>query len=224
MTDSDSLKTSPKIKAVLFDFGGVITQSPFEAFTRYEKAVGAPEGIIRKINSANPNENAWAQMERNEVSIDQFCELFEQEAVAAGFALSGQSVLQCLSGDIRPQMVTALKVLKDNIRVGCITNNMKSGHGSGMSRTEDQASAVAEVMTLFEVVIESAKVGLRKPDPRIYQLACERMEIDPIEAVYLDDLGINCKPAAALGMSAIKVVDPDVAIQALEQLVGFSLS
>ena len=122
MTDSDSLKTSPKIKAVLFDFGGVITQSPFEAFTRYEKAVGAPEGIIRKINSANPNENAWAQMERNEVSIDQFCELFEQEAVAAGFALSGQSVLQCLSGDIRPQMVTALKVLKDNVRVGCITN------------------------------------------------------------------------------------------------------
>ncbi len=224
MTVSDSLKTSRKIKAVLFDFGGVITASPFEAFTRYEKAVGAPDGIIRAINSTNPNENAWAQMERNEVSIDQFCELFEQEAIEAGFALSGQSVLQCLSGDIRPQMVTALNVLKDNVRVGCITNNMKSGHGSGMSRTEDQASAVAEVMALFEVVIESAKVGLRKPDPRIYQLACDQMEIDPTEAVYLDDLGINCKPAAALGMSAIKVVDPDIAIQELEQLVGFSLS
>lgn len=209
--------------AVLFDFGGVITASPFEAFVQYEAEVGIPSGSIRKINSTNPNDNAWAKMERSEVTLDEFCRLFEEEAEAIGLELSGERVLGCLSGDVRPQMVRALEILRERVTIGCITNNMKSGHGSGMSKTADQAAIIAKITEMFEVVIESAKVGIRKPDPRIYEMACAELKVDPHSCAYLDDLGINCKPAAALGMTAIKVVDPEQALDDLEQVVGFSL-
>ena len=217
------MTNNPIIDVVLFDFGGVITASPFEAFAAYEQELGIPTGSIRKINSTNPDGNAWAKMERNEISLEDFCSLFEEEAAALGLVLSGNRVLGCLSGAIRPQMVRALEVLKERVSIGCITNNMKSGHGSGMSRTPEQAEKIAEIMTMFEVVIESAKVGLRKPDPRIYQMACDELQVAAEGCVYLDDLGINCKPAAALGMRAIKVVDPDEALSDLEKIVGFQL-
>jgi len=207
----------------LFDFGGVITASPFEAFEQYEAEVGIPSGSIRKINSTNPNDNAWAKMERSEVTLDEFSQLFEEEAEAVGLEISGERVLGCLSGDVRPQMVRALEILRERVTLGCITNNMKSGHGSGMSRTAEQAAVIANIMEMFEVVIESAKVGVRKPDPRIYEMACTELKVDPHSCAYLDDLGINCKPAAALGMTAIKVVDPEQALDDLEQAVGFSL-
>lgn len=217
------MTNNPIIDVVLFDFGGVITASPFEAFAAYEQELGIPTCSIRKINSTNPDGNAWAKMERNEISLEDFCSLFEEEAAALGLVLSGNRVLGCLSGAIRPQMVRALEVLKERVSIGCITNNMKSGHGSGMSRTPEQAEKIAEIMTMFEVVIESAKVGLRKPDPRIYQMACDELQVAAERCVYLDDLGINCKPAAALGMRAIKVVDPDEALSDLEKIVGFEL-
>ena len=217
------MTNNPIIDVVLFDFGGVITASPFEAFAAYEQELGIPTGSIRKINSTNPDGNAWAKMERNEISLEDFCSLFEEEAAALGLVLSGNRVLGCLSGAIRPQMVRALEVLKERVSIGCITNNMKSGHGSGMSRTPEQAEKIAEIMTMFEVVIESAKVGLRKPDPRIYHMACDELQVAAERCVYLDDLGINCKPAAALGMRAIKVVDPDEALSDLEKIVGFEL-
>jgi len=211
------------VTTVLFDFGGVITASPFEAFEQYEAEVGIPSGSIRKINSTNPNDNAWAKMERSEVTLDEFSQLFEEEAEAVGLEISGERVLGCLSGDVRPQMVRALEILRERVTLGCITNNMKSGHGSGMSRTAEQAAVIANIMEMFEVVIESAKVGVRKPDPRIYEMACTELKVDPHSCAYLDDLGINCKPAAALGMTAIKVVDPEQALDDLEQAVGFSL-
>ncbi|MDP7067901.1 MAG: HAD-IA family hydrolase [Acidimicrobiales bacterium] len=217
------MKSESLVTAVLFDFGGVITASPFEAFVQYEAEVGIPSGSIRKINSTNPNDNAWAKMERSEVTLDEFCRLFEEEAEAIGLELSGERVLGCLSGDVRPQMVRALEILRERVTIGCITNNMKSGHGSGMSKTADQAAIIAKITEMFEVVIESAKVGIRKPDPRIYEMACTELKVDPHSCAYLDDLGINCKPAAALGMTAIKVVDPEQALDDLEQVVGFSL-
>jgi putative hydrolase of the HAD superfamily len=217
------VKRESLVTTVLFDFGGVITASPFEAFEQYEAEVGIPSGSIRKINSTNPNDNAWAKMERSEVTLDEFSQLFEEEAEAVGLEISGERVLGCLSGDVRPQMVRALEILRERVTLGCITNNMKSGHGSGMSRTAEQAAVIANIMEMFEVVIESAKVGVRKPDPRIYEMACTELKVDPHSCAYLDDLGINCKPAAALGMTAIKVVDPEQALDDLEQAVGFSL-
>ena len=209
--------------AVLWDFGGVILSSPFEAFNRYESEAGLPKDFLRRLNARNPDTNAWAKMERNEVSLAGFVDLFEEEARLQGQEVEGWKILQALSGDIRPQMVEALRRCKAAFRVACITNNMKAGEGPGMARSPEKARAVAEILSLFEHVVESSKVGLRKPDPRIYQHACDLLGVPPDRCIYLDDLGINLKPARALGMRTIKVVDPDVAIDELQAMVGIPL-
>ena len=209
------------IEAVIWDFGGVLTSSPFEAFARYERERGLPENFIRGINATNPDTNAWALFERSEVTLEQFDELFAQEAIAKGHEVRGRDVVELLSGDIRPAVVNALKACKARVKVGCITNNVPAGKGAGMARSEDKAAQVAEVMALFDHVIESSKLGIRKPDPRIYELACETLGVSPANCVYLDDLGINLKPAKMLGMTTIKVVEPGQAMAELEAAVGF---
>jgi len=210
-------------KAVLWDFGGVITSSPFEAFSRYEQKHNLPKDFIRGINATNPDNNAWAQFESSEISVDDFDEKFAVEAKAKGHEVRGADVLALLSGEIRPEMVHALNVIKANHAIGCITNNVKTGQGPGMSSSKSKASQVADIMSMFEVVIESSKVGMRKPNPKIYELACQKMGIKPVEAVYLDDLGINLKPARALGMTTIKVINADQALDELELHLGIIL-
>ena len=209
--------------AVLWDFGGVILTSPFEAFNRYETEAGLPTDFIRGLNARNPDDNAWAKMERSEVSQEDFVRLFEAEAFEYGYRVDGWRILQALSGDIRPQMVEALRRCKQTFRIACITNNMKQGEGAGMARSPDKALAVAEIMALFEHVVESSKLGMRKPDPRIYRHACELLGVPPERCVYLDDLGVNLKPARALGMQTIKVGDPELALDELEAIVGIPL-
>ncbi len=210
-------------RAVLWDFGGVILSSPFEAFRTYEREANLPEDFIRGLNARNPDTNAWAKMERSEVPLRDFVALFEAEALEQGHKIDGWRVLRSISGDIRPQMVEALRRCKKHFRVACITNNMKSGEGPGMARSPDKAKAVAEVMTLFEHVFESSRLGWRKPDPRIYRHACDQLGVAPEHCIYLDDLGINLKPARAMGMRTIKVGDPDAAIAELEAMVGIPL-
>jgi putative hydrolase of the HAD superfamily len=209
--------------AVLWDFGGVILTSPFEAFRRYEKEAGLPEDFIRSVNARNPDANAWAKMERSEVTLAEFVALFETEAAAHGHKLDGWRVLQAISGDIRPQMVEALRRCKAAFKVACITNNMKHGEGPGMARSPDKAAAVAEVMALFEHVVESSKLGFRKPDPRIYRHACELLGVEPADCVYLDDLGVNLKPARAMGMQTIKVQGAAQALGELERIIDMPL-
>ena len=210
-------------KAVLWDFGGVITSSPFESFNRFEAANGLPKDIIRTINATNGDANAWAQLESNAVSLDEFDELFAAEAAALGHAIRGKQVLELLAGEIRPEMITALKRVKAQMPIGCITNNVKSGEGPGMAQSKEKAARVREAMDLFDLVIESSKVGIRKPNPNIYLMACKQMGIAPEDAIYLDDLGINLKPARALGMATIKVLSASQALDDLEGHLGLSL-
>jgi len=206
---------------VIFDFGGVITSSPFEAFNRMEAERGLPHNLVRRINSANPDGNAWALFERAEIDAARFDSLFAQEARTLGHELPGRDVLALLSGDIRAEMVAALDWLKANgYRIGCITNNVPTGHGAQMSSTADRAEAIAAILARFDHVVESSKVGIRKPDPAIYRLACDALGVSPERCVYLDDLGINCKPAAALGMAAIKVSTSEQALADLEIALG----
>ena len=214
-----------RFTAVIFDFGGVITSSPFEAFNRLEAERGLPHDFVRSVNSANPHGNAWAKFERAEIDAASFDALFADEAAALGHALSGASVLAVLSGSIRPAMVAALDVLAaEGYRLACITNNVPSGHGAGMARSGDNKDAYEQVFSRFEHTIESSKAGLRKPDPRIYLLMCEKLGLEPAECVYLDDLGINCKPAAQLGMHAIKVTSGEQALAELGAVLGVGLS
>ena len=213
-----------RFAAVIFDFGGVITASPFEAFNRLEAERGLPQDFIRRVNATNPDSNAWALFERAAIDAARFDELFAAEAQALGRSLDGASVLAVLSGSIRPAMVTALDQLKSaGYRLACITNNVPTGHGAGMARSGDSRDAYEQVFARFEAVIESSKAGVRKPDPRIYQMMCERLGLEPAECVYLDDLGINCKPAAGLGMAAIKVASGEQALADLGALLGMEL-
>jgi putative hydrolase of the HAD superfamily len=205
-----------RYSTVIFDFGGVITSSPFEAFNIMEAARGLPLDFVRRVNSVNPDSNAWAQFERAEIDAFMFDGLFAEEAEALGHRLEGSAVIACLLGDIRPEMVAALDHLKAvGFRLGCITNNVPTGHGAGMAGNAGKAAAIAAILARFHYLIESSVVGIRKPDPRIYQMMCDALGVQPAECIYLDDLGINCKPAASLGMAAIKVTSGR---QALDEL------
>src|SRR5580692_1288945 len=208
------------VEAVIWDFGGVLTSSPFEAFARFERERGLPADIIRRTNAANHLENAWAKFERAEVDVETFDKLFAAESLALGAEVRGKDVLPLLSGDLRPEMVEALRRVKAEFKTGCITNNLPANSiGSHAGRS----LYVAEVMALFDHVIESAKIGLRKPDPRIYRMMTDALGADPKSCIYLDDLGVNLKPAREMGMTTIKVVDSAQAIAELETATGLTL-
>ena len=207
-------------QAVLWDFGGVITTSPFDNFNRYEAGRGLPLNFIRGVNAINHEDNAWAKFESSRCTVEAFDELFARETAAAGHEIRGRDVIGLLGGEVRPRMVKVLHRCKRDYRVACLTNNANAGQGTGMSSTDQQADAVKAVMGLFDVIVESSKEGIRKPDPRIYALACERVGVAPQAVVYLDDLGINLKPARALGMTTIKVVSEQQAIDDLSRILG----
>jgi putative hydrolase of the HAD superfamily len=211
---------NPNIDAIIWDFGGVFTSSPFEAFNVLEAELGAPKDFIRNINAVNPETNAWAQFESNSVSIDDFDELFAEETAGKGYRISGKSVVARLSGTLRPRMVEVLKICKAHFLVACITNNVKAGHGPGMDSDRTKANSVAEVMKIFSLVVESSKEGIRKPNPEIYLRTCTQLKVSPSRCVFLDDLGINLKPARTLGMHTIKVLGENQAIEDLANLTG----
>ena len=209
---------------VIWDFGGVITSSPFEAFNRLEDEKGVPRDSVRRINSADPDNNAWARFERAELDESGFDEAFAEEARAIGIELRGADVLARLAGDVRPAMVATLDRLKsEGFTIACITNNVPAGKGAGMAMSDEKAAAVKAIMERFDHIIESSKAGIRKPDPRIYQLMFEALNVEPGQCIYLDDLGINCKPAAALGMAAIKVSAERQALDDLGALLNMQL-
>lgn len=206
-------------EAVIFDFGGVITESPFEAFNRLEARHGISPDTVRRINATNPDTNAWAMFERSEIDTVEFDRRFSAEAAAFGVTLSGRDVLSCLQGSVRPRMLEALKRISGRYKTGCITNNVRTDGPDHATRDP----RVAEAFALFGHVIESSKLGIRKPDPRIYGLMLEHLGVQAAKAIYLDDLGVNLKPAKALGMTTIKVVTGDDAIASLEALLGTRL-
>lgn len=214
------MDNSLQLQAILWDFGGVFTTSPFENFNKLEAKLGAPRDFIRQVNSTNPDKNAWAQFESNSVSLDDFDVLFADESEGLGFRIEGKAVINVLSGDLRPRMVEVLKVCKQHYKVACITNNVKAGKGPGMNQNTEKANQVGQVMDLFDAIIESSVVGIRKPNPAIYQMACKTLEVNAQDCAFLDDLGINLKPAKELGMATIKVLAEDQAISDLSKLTG----
>jgi len=206
-----------RVEAVLFDFGGVITDSPFDAFARYERDKGLPKGFIRSVNATNHLDNAWARLERNELGFDAFCDTFEAETTAAGGRVDARELFAMFSGQLRPEMVEAVRRCGQHFKTGLLTNNFVT------PISESGYSALAVVLALFDAVVESSVVGVRKPDERFYRLACDTLGIEPDQAVFLDDLGVNLKPARALGMHTIKVVDTSTALAERERAVGITL-
>ncbi len=202
------------IEAVLFDFGGVLSTSPFDAFERHERSRGLPAGFIRTLNATNHHDNVWARLERNEVDFEQFCHEFEAEALALGGRVDARELFATMSGQMRPAMLEAVRRCHEHFKTALLTNNFV---------TPVTTARHNDVLDLFDVVIQSAVVGVRKPDPRFYLLACSELGIEPSAGVFLDDLGVNLKPARALGMQTIKVIDPSDALIELEAIVGIPL-
>ena len=206
------------VEAVLWDFGGVLTESPFDAFAGYERANGLPEGAIRRINSRNPGGNAWALFERSDIDRAAFCRRFEAEAAALGYKLDAGEILDLIQGPVRPRMVAALRAVAARYRTACLTNNMRAPGEDG-----PRARQIADAMALFDAVVESREAGVRKPEPAFYRIACERLGVEPAACVFLDDLGINLKPARAMGMATIKVETEAQALADLEVALGHPL-
>ena len=212
------------IRAVFWDFGGVITTSPFDSFNIYEESKNLPKDLIRTINSTNPDNNAWAKLERSEIDQEEFDSLFEVESRQFGHPVPGKQVLALLKGQIRPEMVKALREIKDKLIQGCLTNNIQSTEGQELETDNAAISGThQEIMGLFDFVFESSKENVRKPDPKFYQLACRRGKVNPNEVIFLDDLGINLKPAKVLGMRTIKVVKAEDALKDLQDLLDFPI-
>jgi putative hydrolase of the HAD superfamily len=214
---------STSISAVFWDFGGVILSSPFEAFNRFEREAGLPLDTIRGINATNPNTNAWARFERSDITAAEFDREFAVEAAARGHDIGGARVLSLLRGDVRPEMVRALDIVKAaGYATACLTNNMSSHDSPGTSSDGDEHPH-HDIMSRFDAVVESSKVGVRKPEPRFYEIACELVGVTPNQCVFLDDLGVNLKPAAAMGMTTIKVLSAHQALSDLEACLGITL-
>jgi putative hydrolase of the HAD superfamily len=204
------------IRAVMFDFGGVLTTGPFEAFARYEVEHGLTPGLIRRLNSQNPDDNAWARFERGELDRTAFAAAFEAEATAAGETVDALGLLSTIRGDLRPEMLEAVRRCSGRFATACLTNNFAPEEAQG-------PGAVDDIFALFDVVLESRTLGVRKPEPRFYELACRALGVTPEQSVFLDDLGINLKPARAMGMRTIKVIEPAQALSELAALTGLAL-
>lgn len=201
----------PAYRAVIFDYGGVISTSPLLGMRAYCERENVPMDAIRQLFATH--DGAWSKFETNSISREEFVQAFEAEARTNGYTLDGWGFLDAFFAgmSVRPEMIAVARWLRGRYRVGCITNNVQAG---------DRNPLLDE---LFEVVIESSKVGLRKPDPRIYQIACGELGVRPDEAIFLDDFGVNLKAARELGMGTIKVDETTSAIDELEQLLGVTL-
>ena len=211
--------TTNGYRAVIFDLGGVVFPSPFESFDAYERDRGLPEGSVRALIRVSSETGAWAALERGELTMHAFHDALEEEAELAGFALEAEALMQRVASGFgpRPAMVRAIERIRDaGLKTAALTNNWPRTDGEGMVATDHQLG--------FDVVIESAVEGLRKPDPRIYELVLERVGVWAEHSVFLDDLGINLKPARSMGMTTIKVIDPATALRELEAVLGFPLA
>jgi putative hydrolase of the HAD superfamily len=192
----------------------VILTSPFDAFNDYERDHGLPLDFIRSVNAVEPHTNAWARIERQEITPAEFDLAFAEESERMGHRVPGGDVLALLGGSVRPEMVIALdRVIEAGFVTACLTNNVAG----------DPRPDVAEVMARFDHVVESSKVGCRKPEPDFYEQACRLAAVEPHQVAFLDDLGINLKPAQAMGMTTIKVLGAEQAIGELEAVLGIPL-
>ena len=202
------------ITAAIFDIGGVLTSSPVIAIRDYALREGVDYDVLGPM-IAEP-ELAWSCWERSEISVEQFATRFEAEGRERGISVSARGVMDAAFGGqaVRSEMIAVVRHLKGRVRLGCITNNV--------ARSEDRERSF-DLEELFELVVESAKVGLRKPDPRIYLMACEGLGVSPEESVFLDDIGANLKGARAVGMTTIRVDPTHGAIEELEGVLGFPL-
>jgi putative hydrolase of the HAD superfamily len=207
------------LRAVIFDLGGVVLGSPLHAIARFEREQGIPDGFVNRVVARTGPEGAWGRLERGLLDVAGFVPVFEAECAEAGQPLSARALMERIgeAAAPRPDMLAAIgRIRARGLLAAALTNNWVGNDG-------DTRSSGGLLREHFDAFFESAALGLQKPDPRIYQHACRELRIQPAEAVFLDDIGRNLKTARALGMTTIRVVDPQSALEELEGVLGFSL-
>jgi putative hydrolase of the HAD superfamily len=204
-------------RAAIFDIGGVLTHSPVTRIQQYCLEQAIPDDVRYAIFA--PDDGPWSRFERSELTREQFAAEFDAHVTRCGTAARGTSFMEWFFVGFgeRPEMVAVVKHLRGKVKLGSITNNV------ARDEPAQRRTSGIDLPSLFDVVVESAIEGIRKPDPRIYRLACERLGVEPTEAVFLDDLGSNLKGAKALGMHTIKVDATASAIDDLEAALGIPL-
>ncbi len=211
-------------RAVVFDLGGVVLGSPLHAIRRYEEQLGLARDAINRVAAETAPRGAWSRLERGELSMEAFYPAFEADCREAGHTIDARTMFEWMGAESqpRPAMLAAIRAIRDQgLRVAALTNNWASAEDAGNDAAPDDGTRA--LREHFDVFIESCVEGMRKPDPRIYQLACSRLEVDPTQAVFLDDIGANLKPARALGLRTIKVDEPGAALAELSEALGFAL-
>ena len=202
-------------RAVIFDLGGVVLQSPLRIILRFERERGLPEGTVGRVIVSGGPDGTWAQLERGEISLEQFYQALDADAAAAGTPFSAAELLGAFDqmATVRPEMIDVIRGLRArDLKTAALTNNW-------VSRNQ-WYRLMGELQAEFDVFVESCKVGLRKPDPRIYELVLDELGVPAPDSIFLDDLGTNLKPARAMGMATIKVEDPNEALAELERLLS----
>jgi putative hydrolase of the HAD superfamily len=218
-------------QAVIFDLGGVVLGSPLHAINRYEQHLGLAKNAINRVAAETSPHGAWSRLERGELSMDAFYAEFEQDCARYGYEISARMMFEWMAAESLPReaMLAAIRRIRARgLRVGALTNNWAAASESDdADELEARGSArndgTRDLRVHFDVFIESSVEGIRKPDPRMYQLACARLDVEPAQAVFLDDIGANLKPARALGLTTIKVDEPGAALALLERTLGFPL-
>ncbi len=207
-------------RAVIFDLGGVVLDSPLHAIARFERETGMPAGFVNRVVVSTGPGGAWSRLERGELRVEDWIPAFERDCAEAGQKLSAARMMEAIRGasEPRPRMIAAIRAIRAHgLRVGALTNNWVADEPS-----ENRLGQ--ELRELFDAFVESSLVGLRKPDPRIYEHACRELGVPPAASIFLDDIGANLKAARALGMHTIKVDTPEQALDELESALGFSLA
>ena len=209
--------------AVLFDLGGVVLGSPLQAIRDYEQTLGLERNAINRVAAKTAPGGAWSRLERGELDLEAFYPAFELDCRSAGIEMDARVMMQEMSRAAGPReiMLEAIARLRAaDLRVGALTNNWAHTDGSAEPDSGDGTRALKQH---FDVFIESSVEGLRKPDPEIYRIACDRLGRNADQVVFLDDIGHNLKPAREMGMATIKVEAPEAALRELEGFVGLEL-
>ena len=213
--------------AVIFDLGGVVLGSPLHAIADFEREHGLPGNFVNRVVADTAPHGAWSRLERGELAMEAFYEAFAGDCLEAGEHVDVATMFVRMGEAARPRpvMLGAIRRLRERgLKVAALTNNWAHAEPRG----DDTAAPVVEdgtraLKSHFDVFVESSVEGLRKPDPRIYELVCARLDVTPAGSVFLDDIGSNLKAARALGMHTIKVDEPVSALRQLESHLGFAL-
>ncbi len=205
-----------KIKLILWDFGGVLTESPIKKFIEFEKENNLTPGTLVKINSHNKMNNAWAKLEKDLVNEKEFTELFLEEAKNLNIKeeIDTNMVLNCLDVKLDKAMLDIFFKIKDKVPFACLTNNIPSHLNKNYNNTFENFKHN------FEYVFESSKLGLRKPEEKMYKHVIQKIKLPPENILFIDDLGINLKPAKKLGFFTYKYVNITDTKNFLENILG----